>query len=81
MCRAVAIFLLALAADDEASILRAAVDVLPAEIREVIVLHYFGEMSVPEIAKAAEIPEGTVYWRLHEGRKKIRETVAKVLRR
>ena len=71
----------ALAADDEASILRAAVDVLPAEIRAVIVLHYFDEMSVPEIAKAAEIPEGTVYWRLHEGRKKIRETVAKVLRR
>ena len=68
-------------ADDEATILRAAVDALPDDLREAIVLHYFGEMSVPEIAKAVEVPEGTVYWRLHEGRKKIRETVAKVLRR
>ena len=71
----------ALAADDEAAILRAAVDALPNELREVIVLHYFDEMSVPEIAKAAGVPEGTVYWRLHEGRKRIREIVAKVLRR
>ena len=70
-----------LAADDEAAILRAAVDALPDELREAIVLHYFDGMSVPEMAKAAEVPEGTVYWRLHEGRKRIRETVAKVLRR
>ena len=70
-----------LAADDEAAILRLAVDALPDELREAIVLCYFDEMSVPEIAKAVEVPEGTVYWRLHEGRKKIRETVAKVLRR
>ena len=69
-----------LAANDEAAILRAAVDELPSELREAIVLHYFDGMSVPEIAKAAGVPEGTVYWRLHEGRKRIRETVAKVLR-
>ena len=70
-----------LAVDDEAAVLRAAVDALPDELREAIVLHYFDEMSVPDIAKAVAIPEGTVYWRLHEGRKRIRETVAKVLRR
>ena len=70
-----------LSVDDEAAVLRAAVDALPDELREAIVLHYFDEMSVPDIAKAAAIPEGTVYWRLHEGRKRIRETVAKVLRR
>lgn len=71
----------ALAANDEAVILRAAVDALPDDLREAIVLRYFDEMSVPDIAKALEVPEGTVYWRLHEGRKRIRETVAKVLRR
>ena len=71
----------ALASDDEAAILRATVDALPDDLREAIVLHYFDEMSVPEIAKAAGVPDGTVYWRLHEGRKRIRETVAKVLRR
>ena len=70
-----------LASNDEAAILRAAVDALPDDLRETIVLHYFDEMSVPDIAKALEVPEGTVYWRLHEGRKRIREKVAKVLRR
>ena len=71
----------ALASNDEAAILRAAVDALPDDLREAIVLHYFDGMSVPDIAKALEVPEGTVYWRLHEGRKRIREKVAKVLRR
>ena len=70
-----------LVANDEASILRAVVDALPVEQREAIVLHYFADMSVPEIAKAAEISDGTVYWRLHEGRRRIREAVAKVLQR
>ena len=70
-----------LAADDDAAILRSAVDALPDELREAIVLYYFDEMSVPDIARVVEVPEGTVYWRLHEGRKRIRETVAKVLRR
>ena len=71
----------ALASGDEASVIRAAVDALPADLRAAIVLHYFDEMSVPEIATALSVPEGTVYWRLHEGRKKIREIVAKVLGR
>ena len=71
----------ALAAVDEATTTRAAVDALPSDLRLAIVLHYFDEMSVPEIAKALSVPEGTVYWRLHEGRKKIRETLSKVLRK
>lgn len=66
---------------DEAAVLRAAVDALPADLRAAVVLHYFDEMSVPKIAEVLEIPEGTVYWRLHEGRKKIHEMVAKVFRR
>lgn len=70
-----------LASGDEASQLRAAVSALPDDMREAVVLHYFDDMSVPEIAKALSVPEGTVYWRLHEGRRLIRETMAKVLRR
>ena len=69
------------ASGDEAAVLRAAVDALPADLRAAVVLHYFDEMSVPKIAEALEIPEGTVYWRLHEGRKKIHERVAKVFGR
>ena len=70
-----------LASGDEAAVIRAAVDALPADLRSVIVLHYFDEMSVPEIASALSVPEGTVYWQLHEGRRKIREMVAKVFGR
>ena len=69
-----------LVASDEAEALRKAVSALPGELRVAIVLHYFADMSVPEIAKSLEIPDGTVYWRLHEGRKKIREALSKVLR-
>ena len=65
---------------DEAAATRAAVDALPSDLRVAVVLHYFDEMSVPQIAKALEVPEGTVYWRLHEGRKQIREALSKVLR-
>ena len=68
----------ALVADDEAAAIRAAVDALSEDLRTTIVLHYFDEMSVPEIANVLEVPEGTVYWRLHEGRKMIRENVSKV---
>ena len=71
----------AMASGDEAAVLRAAVEALPADLRAAVVLHYFDEMSVPKIAEALEIPEGTVYWRLHEGRKKIHERVAKVFGR
>ena len=68
----------ALVAIDEATAIRVAVDALPEDLRTAIVLHYFDDMSVPEIANAIEVPEGTVYWRLHEGRKMIREIVSKV---
>ena len=71
----------ATASGDEASQLRAAVSALPYDMREVVVLHYFDDMSVPEVAKALSVPEGTVYWRLHEGRRLIREMLAKVFQR
>ena len=48
-----------------AEAVRNAVTHLPAEFREVVVLRYFEEMSTPEIAKVAGIPEGTVRSRLH----------------
>ncbi len=50
-----------------------AIETLSEGIRRVIILHYFEEMSVAEIAKSLQIPEGTVKWRLSEGRKKIRK--------
>lgn len=66
--------------DDEAHAIRAAVAKLPGPEREAVVLHYFGGLSVPEIAEAVHAPEGTVYYRLHEARKAIRNFLSKVFR-
>ncbi len=46
---------------------------LSQKIREVIELHYFCDLSVKEIAKRLSISEGTVKWRLSEGRKQLRK--------
>lgn len=68
----------ALSADDEAEVLRRAVDSLPEDLRTVVVMHYFGGICVPEVAKILPAPEGTVYYRLHEARTRIRQYVSKV---
>lgn len=47
-----------------ASEVRAAIQRLPAAQRQVVVLAYFEEMTCPEVASAAGIPEGTVKSRL-----------------
>ncbi len=49
------------------------VENLSEKIRETVKLHYFEEMSVEEIAKRQNIPQGTVKWRLAEGRKRLRK--------
>lgn len=46
---------------------------LSDKIRETIKLHYFDGLSVKEIAVRLEIPEGTVKWRLSEGRKQLQK--------
>jgi len=65
-------------AADEAAAIRAAVAHLPYQEREAVVLHYFDGLSVPEVARAVQAPEGTVYYRLHEARKSIRKFLSKV---
>ena len=49
------------------------IDALNEKIREAVKLHYFSDLSVKEIAKQLSVSEGTVKWRLSEGRKKLRE--------
>jgi RNA polymerase sigma-70 factor (ECF subfamily) len=41
---------------------------LPAAYREVIVLHYFADLPVDEIARLLDVPTGTVKSRLSRGR-------------
>ena len=68
-----------LSRNEDAQAVRRAVAQLPEGLRLVVVMHYFSGLSVPEIARSLEIPEGTVYFRLHGARKKIREILSKVL--
>ncbi len=53
--------------------LHEAVNALSEKIRETITLHYFEDLSIKEIAKRLSVSEGTVKWRLSEGRKQLRK--------
>ncbi len=55
--------------------LRRALDRLPAEFREILVLREVEGMSYKQIAGIAEIPLGTVMSRLARARKKLSETL------
>ena len=46
---------------------------LSEKYREAVMLYYFAGKSISEISSLLEVPEGTVKFRLHEGRKKLKE--------
>lgn len=56
-----------------------AVDSLPWEYRELIVLRHFGELSYDEIATLKEMPLGTVKNKLFRGRQMLKEKLADYL--
>ena len=49
----------------EAEELREAIETLPEAIRKTLMLHYFMDLSVAEVAKILTVPSGTVKRRLH----------------
>lgn len=53
--------------------LHAEVELLSEAVRETIKLHYFTGLSVKEISARLGVPEGTVKWRLSEGRKQLQK--------
>lgn len=57
--------------EDEVSIIQKSILSLPDEFRSVVVLHYFGDMGVAEIAEAEEISVSLVKMRLFRARKKL----------
>ena len=61
-------------ADNE--LLRQALEELPAEFREVIVLRELEGLSYKQIADVAEIPVGTVMSRLARARKRLQQSLA-----
>ena len=46
---------------------------LPADFRDVILLHYYQDYGIAEMAGILKVPEGTVSSRLSRGRKKLEE--------
>jgi RNA polymerase sigma-70 factor (ECF subfamily) len=56
--------------------LRAAIQRLPDEQRLALVMHYFGEMTLPDIAWAMKCPVGTIKSRLFYALRRVRQTLA-----
>lgn len=55
----------------DSQLVRAALEQLPPEFREVLVLREFEELSYKEIARITDLPIGTVMSRLARGRKRL----------
>jgi RNA polymerase sigma factor (sigma-70 family) len=60
----------------DAQMLRQAVEELPLEFREVLVLRELDEMSYKQIAAVADLPIGTVMSRLARARKRLQQILA-----
>ncbi len=61
------------AAEDIGVQVRAAIDELEDEYRQVVLMRDLQDMSYEEIAELLEIPPGTVRSRLHRGRERLKE--------
>lgn len=57
--------------------LRDLVERLPVQLREVVLLHYYADLPVAEVALAVRRPVGTVKRRLHEARALLAEELAR----
>jgi RNA polymerase sigma-70 factor (ECF subfamily) len=59
--------------------IQGAIDALPWEYRELILLRHFGELAYEEIAKLKDMPLGTVKNKLFRGRQMLKEKLADFL--
>lgn len=57
---------------ENATALRAAINRLPADQREVVTLRFFNDMPIDQIATVTNAPVGTVKSRLHRGLERLR---------
>lgn len=60
-----------LALKSDAMSVRAAISQLAEPLRSVVVLHYFEDFELKEIASLLDLPLGTVKFRLHRARKEL----------
>jgi RNA polymerase sigma factor (sigma-70 family) len=59
-------------AEDHASHIDAAIAALSPQQRVALVLHYFDDLAVADVAHAMAISEGAVKYHLHEARARLR---------
>jgi RNA polymerase sigma-70 factor (ECF subfamily) len=59
--------------DEDRQNVRQALDILPSGVREIVILRYFSELSVPEIAAVMKKPEGTIKSRLNRALVRLNE--------
>jgi RNA polymerase sigma-70 factor (ECF subfamily) len=69
-----------LARKDATDTLRACLDSLPAEYREVLIMRELEEMPYKEIAQAVSLPIGTVMSRLSRARRRLQGCMAGVIK-
>jgi RNA polymerase sigma-70 factor (ECF subfamily) len=62
-------------ADEERKRIRAALETLPEAQRQVTVLRYFADLTIPEVAKVLGCREGTVKSRLHRALAQLRNVL------
>ncbi len=68
-------------ANSDGDYLRKAVDKLPKDLRESVILHYFVDLPIADVARILRVPEGTVKARLHYARKTLQMKLAKEMRK
>lgn len=66
-----------LAREADARAVQQAVADLPERYRTLVVLRYFDDLTVPQIAAELGVPEGTVKRLLHEARELVRKMLVK----
>lgn len=62
----------ALEAKERQQLIKDALDKLTPEQRAAVVMRYFLDMSEQDMSTALDTPRGTIKWRLHESRKRLR---------
>ncbi len=64
--------------EDDAGLLRGALAALPDDQRAILSLHYLDGMSVREIGRVLDVPQGTVKSRLYYARNSLKQALERV---
>ena len=68
-------------AKSDGDYLRQAVDKLPKDLRETVILHYFVDLPIADVARILRVPVGTVKARLHYARKVLAGKLSREMRK